>query len=249
MKKAGNHILYPGWGIPILIVFLLGFHFSVGAQNRLLPPVSLQNDGSLVYPSDSLGNRVPDFSYCGYRSSDVPVPFVPVKIVVPVPGGDATSEIQKAIDYVASLPVDESGFRGALLLQPGLFRVSGRFTIKTPGIVIRGSGWGDKGTVLLADGTDRETLFRIEGEPDEFSDDTVFIGEDYLPAGSPKLKVEHPDGLKPGDRIQIVRPATQAWIDHIGMKEFGGETEWLGWRAGYDNMQWIRSIEAIDGKP
>ena len=31
----------------------------------------------LVYTPDSLGNRIPDFSYCGYKASATSIPFVP----------------------------------------------------------------------------------------------------------------------------------------------------------------------------
>ena len=70
-----------------------------------MPPLSF-NKGQLVYTSDQLGNRIPDFSYCGYMASEKPIPTVAVKVIVPVVKGDATLRIQAALDYVASLPVD-----------------------------------------------------------------------------------------------------------------------------------------------
>ena len=53
---------------------------------------------------DEHGNRVPDFSTCGYAGGDRPIPDAPVRVVVAPVAGDETARIQKAIDYVASLP-------------------------------------------------------------------------------------------------------------------------------------------------
>ncbi|MDR0833773.1 MAG: hypothetical protein LBN93_06260, partial [Candidatus Symbiothrix sp.] len=75
-----------------------------------------QNIAAQIAP-DSLGNRIPDFSYCGYQASNVPIPELPVKIIVPLTTGDATALIQDAVDQVAQLPLDKNGFRGAILLR------------------------------------------------------------------------------------------------------------------------------------
>ncbi|MGD0342777.1 MAG: hypothetical protein ABSA76_13825, partial [Bacteroidales bacterium] len=65
-------------------------------------PIQISSDGKLIYKADDNGDRVPDFSYCGYMASEVPVPDVPVKVIVPVMEGDATDKIQSAINYVSS---------------------------------------------------------------------------------------------------------------------------------------------------
>ena len=80
-------------------------------------PIQAGTDGKLTYTADSTGDRVPDYSYCGYMLSEVPIPDVPVKAVVPAMTADATATIQTAIDYVSSLPLDKQGFRGAVLLE------------------------------------------------------------------------------------------------------------------------------------
>lgn len=54
-----------------------------------LPPLS-NVKGKLTYVADSLGNRVPDFSYCGYMGGDKAISDAPVMVVVPVKTGDAT---------------------------------------------------------------------------------------------------------------------------------------------------------------
>src|SRR4051812_30033835 len=98
-------------------------------QVRPPSPVAAGRDGRLAYAADSLGNRIPDFSHCGYMSGGVQIPDVPVRVVVPYKKGDATQRIQGAIDYVASLPEDDHGFRGAVLLQKGNYEIAGALRI------------------------------------------------------------------------------------------------------------------------
>ena len=68
---------------------------------------------------DERGDRIPDFSFCGFRASEAPIPEAPIRVVVsPVPGDDGV-RIQAAIDFVATLEPNEQGLRGAVLLAPG----------------------------------------------------------------------------------------------------------------------------------
>lgn len=135
--------------------------FAQGKPKPPVPPVKVNGDGKLVYTADSLGNRVPDFSYCGYMSGEQPIPDVPVRVVVPVKAGDATLRIQAAIDYVASLPAGKDGIRGAVLLEKGTYEVNGTLEINHSGVILRGCGMGESGTVLLATGLDRATFIRV----------------------------------------------------------------------------------------
>src|SRR3954466_12707869 len=87
------------------------------AQNtpNILPSTSLVYpglDGKLVYVSDSLGNKIPDFSNAGFRGGGVAIPYIPVKATVWPKVGDNSANIQAAIDKVSAMPLDASGFRG-----------------------------------------------------------------------------------------------------------------------------------------
>ena len=104
--------------IACLILLTNSFYIAAQKEAKPLPPLSFER-GKLIYTTDSLGNRIPDFSYCGYKASEQPIPTIPVKVIVPVAKGDATLRIQSALDHVASLPLDANGFRGAVLLQKG----------------------------------------------------------------------------------------------------------------------------------
>src|SRR5690349_25137634 len=103
------------------ILCLLILPFMAGAQQRPAydTSVKITPEGKLTYLPDANGDRVPDFSYCGYMLSETPIPDVPVKVIVPAMNTDATKKIQSAIDYVSSLPLDAAGFRGTVLLEKG----------------------------------------------------------------------------------------------------------------------------------
>ena len=84
----------------------------------------------------------PIFPPAGYAGGDRQIPDAPVRVVVSPVDGDETARIQKAIDYVASLPADTNGIRGAVLLLKGRHEVFGRLQITNSGVVLRGQGDG-----------------------------------------------------------------------------------------------------------
>jgi hypothetical protein len=115
-------------------------------------------DGALVYVPDDKGNIIHDTSHAGYRGGGVAIPTVPAKETVwPVPG-DNTAHVQAAIDRVAASPLDRNGFRGAVLLKAGLYRMATPITIQASGVVLRGEGMGDTGTILIGTGTGRTAV-------------------------------------------------------------------------------------------
>ncbi len=222
---------------------------AVGGAPKVkpVPPVSLDKDGRLVYAADEQGNRVPDFSYCGYKASEQSIPMVPVKVVVPVKEGDATSRIQSALDYVASLPADAHGMKGAVLLEKGTYKLNGRLVLKSSGVVLRGSGMQADGTVLLAAGKDRETLIRVAGGDVSSVSAPCKVLQKYVPVNANRIAVENAATFQKGQSVFIRRPSTREWIDFLGMNSFGGETEWLGWKPGERDLVWDRKIVEIKG--
>jgi hypothetical protein len=181
-------------------------------------------DGKLTYPAYSeRGDRLPDFSWCGYRGGGVALPRPPVKVTLePVAGeGDDLARIQKALDTVGEMPLDEKGFRGAVLLKKGTFRVGGTLNFNKSGVVLRGEGDGEDGTVVIASARKKYTVIMIggSGAPKEFDDTKQEILADYVPVGSRTFKVKDASAYKVGDEVMVCREANQAWIDAIGMKE------------------------------
>lgn len=50
-------------------------HFKTTPQS----PVHITETDELVYKSYPNGDRIPDFSFCGYRQSEYPIPWVDAK--------------------------------------------------------------------------------------------------------------------------------------------------------------------------
>jgi hypothetical protein len=213
------------------------------------PIISTGADGRLVYDTDKEGNRVPDFSTCGYAGGDRQIPDAPVRAVVSPVSGDETARIQKTIDYVAALPTDTNGVRGAVLLLAGRHEVFGQLELTNSGVVLRGEGDGTNGTVLVAAGTDRRTLIQIEGVSDASTDSNPGwqIASNYVPVGATTIQLQDAGGLKEGDRIFITRPATKEWINELGMTDFGGGlNDWrLVWKAGGYDVLWDRTVKKV----
>jgi Family of unknown function (DUF6298) len=236
----------------ILFVIFFGVALALNAAPKKLSPIiSVGADGKLVYDADEHGNRVPDFSNCGYFGGDKQIPDAPVRVFVAPISGDEAARIQKAIDYVADLPPDTNGVRGAVLLLKGRHEVFGSLQITNSGVVLRGQGADTNGTILVAAGIDRRTLIRIAGKKDSSSRSNANwqITDDYVSVGATSFHLKDVNGLKIGDTIDIVRPSTKEWIDALGMTEFGGGLgDWrLIWHAGSYDLVWDRVIQKIDG--
>lgn len=247
-RNPKTPLLRRGWGRLFLLLFC-GFNSfaakTVAPKVQAVPPITRAADGRLSYTKDSQGNRIPDFSYCGYLASELGIPTVAVKVIVPAKEGDATIRIQSALDFVASLPMDKDGFRGAVLLGKGVHSVSGGLKLNASGVVLRGSGTDQ--TVLLASGTDRRTLIRVLGKNDKKRSPEIKISDAYVPVNAMSFHVAEISGFKIGDQIQIRRPSTQNWIDTLKCRSFGGGLSSLGWKPGRQDIFWNRKITRISG--
>jgi hypothetical protein len=237
----------------LFIFFLNGF--IVKAQD-IPPTTSLVypgTDGRLVYVADSLGNKIPDFSNAGYKGGGVPIPYVAIKETVwPVPG-DNSDNIQAAIDRVSALPRDASGFRGTVLLKMGTYDLEKPIYIKASGVVLRGEGMSDIGTILIgkipkekqASPFGRSALVNIGGAsgttPQE--DTKQIITDKYVPVGKRSFNIVSAKGFKTGDRVLVRRIGNQEWIKAIG--EDSTSVGRYRWRPF--NINWDRVIVEVKG--
>lgn len=190
-------------------------------------------DGRLVYGADPNGNRIPDFSTAGYGGGGVPIPSVPVSATLdPQPAGDDTPRIQAALDALAQKPLAENGFRGALLLRAGTYRIAGSIRLATSGIVLRGEGSGESGTVFVAEGEPR-TLIRIGGEGQwQPAGARHTILSSYVPVGASTLTVDDADDLQANDRVIVEWSMDADFIHSIGMDRIPAR------RDGQTIFQW-----------
>src|SRR5690625_1035964 len=209
-------------------------------------------NGNMIYETDERGNRIPDFSNAGYGGGGVAIPDVPVKITLTPIEGDNTGQIQAAIDELATFDRDSNGFRGALLLKRGTYTIDGKLTVSASGIVIRGEGQDEDGTILIAAGTTKRTLIEVSGKgrPREVPGTRQNIIDPYVPVGAKSFEIENAAGFEVGDEIIVFRPSTVEWISAIGMDAIPPRSDGLPvhqWKAGSRNILYDRIITAIDG--
>ncbi|KAG0339349.1 hypothetical protein BG000_002320 [Podila horticola] len=232
---------------------------------------------------DSCGNTIPDFSRVGYREGHVRIPFVPVQMVVEPsldPVSDDTTRIQAAIDYVATLPLqcigqDGARIRGAVLLKAGTYRVAGALIINASGVVLRGEGHDDQGTIVVATGaiqrdfilvngmltSDMGTvemqrtkahtreMMPVNGYRGSKKPVTYTKGGVFIPTGTTHIPVQCIDGYNVGDAIVIERPGTEEWINDIGMDKLPprpGNVPSTQWTGKSFTFRFERRIVAID---
>jgi hypothetical protein len=211
-------------------------------------------DGRLVYkPYNDRGDTIPDFSLCGYGQGDEEIPIVRVvKTLEPMEGDtDDLPRIQAAIDEVANLPLNADGFRGAILLKKGTYRLSNTLRIAESGIVLRGEGEGDGGTRLH--GTTRKAydLIQVKGRTarTEHPETKQKITDVYVPVGAKTITVADGKAFKPGDTILVTRNGNAAWITEIGMDRIqgrpGNESSTRQWQPF--SLSFDRVVTAVDG--
>lgn len=227
-----------------LRTILLGL-LSLGFVQGYAQTFALQvKDDRITYLDDEQGNRILDFSYCGYKSSEQDIPDVRNAVFVSWTAGDNTARIQRAIDYVASLVPDASGFRGAVLLDQGEFSLSESLRIAASGIVLRGVD--KEKTILLKKGVDRGALIYMEGTDDLKTQDTLQVLSKYVPVNARTLEVASGTSLRKGDRVMVNRPSEKDWIASLGCDIFGGGIGALGWKEGDMDLSWDRTVTEVN---
>ncbi len=202
--------------------------------------------GRMIRQPDALGNRLLDYSGAGYKGGTVPIPNVTVKTnLAPVAGDDGAS-IQGAINYVASLPLDTNGFRGAVLLSAGEYQIAGSIIITNSGVVLRGVGDGsdtNSNTILRDTGTTQDSLIVVSGSGAlSYSSSARSITNNYVPVGARSFSVTNTSGLAVGNRVMVSRPSTANWIQDIGMDQVAP-----AWTAGSFDIYYDRMITRIEG--
>jgi len=207
------------------------------------------SEGKLVYVPDEQGNVIHDASHAGYGGGGVAIPNVPVRETVWPVAGDNSENIQAAIDRVSSRAPDANGLRGAVRLKAGYYRMAIPVRIQASGVVLRGDGMGDSGTVLIGTGTGRTegapgggtqgTLIVIAGASGVTTHDETrqALTDEYVPVGARSFRVASARGFKPGDTVVVRRHGNQAWIDAVGMN---GDTPASRWRPF--TIDWDRVV-------
>ncbi len=213
--------------------------------------VYLEN-GRLQSEADDATNRIPDFSHAGYRGGGVALPSIAEAIAIdPVPG-DNTVHIQDAIDAVAQMPADVDGYRGAVVLGPGVYEIAGSVRLNADGVVLRGAGDGSdpaENTIIRRTGNEEDPVVIVGGSgngrwKNELPDTRSDIVSSFVQVGSKAFEVAEPQKYSVGDNIIVYHPCTDAWLE---TKDYGATASEPPWSEGSYPLVFNRVITAIDG--
>lgn len=240
----------------LLFVFLLwGVVFNglvANAQIRWRSKwVSFDQNRKLIYQADEKGNVIPDFSRVGYHEGEDP-PVIQVVAELAPEEGDDKARIQAAINRIAARLPDNHGFRGCLLLKAGVYKVSDQITIASSGIVVRGEGNDEQGTVIVATGKKQYSLFKVQGEGrrKEIAGSRQLIEMSFVPVGTTKIVVSRGSAFNVDDDVVVFRPGSSNWISDLKMDQIPPRKDGRRvsqWKASSYDLHYERKITEIKG--
>ncbi len=204
------------------ICFMVSVSTAFSDERGISQWAWLGQDGRLAYQSTVQGDRIPDFSHAGYRGGGVALPNVPVVYTLQPADGDDTQRLQAAIDEVSLRPLDQAGFRGAILLKAGEFEITEQVNIRKSGIVLRGEGQGVDGTTLQVTGRSSSFWSRViqvsgQGNITQAESTRTSVIDTYVPAGAHILTVADASSFVPGDQVIVEVRKNQQWVNDLGM--------------------------------
>ncbi|MGN6367005.1 MAG: hypothetical protein ACTHN5_01965 [Phycisphaerae bacterium] len=247
-----------------MVASLVGCGMMVSADRAMPEPsgrkgvtnlVHVAGDGRLAYsPYDREGDVLPDFSVCGYEGGGVALPTVEAKVTLTPERGESDDgpRIQAAIDQVGKMGMGKDGYRGAVRLKKGVYRVAGTLKMNVSGVVLRGEGDGEDGTVLMATAAKQHDLIHVagSGEMQMAAGTGRDITDAYVPVGARTIHVKEAGVFKKGDTVLVVRPSTEKWIHFIKMDQIGGGHPRPGtrqWEPGGYDLHFDRVVSKVEG--
>lgn len=240
-----RNLIFPYRCCLSLILFLCS-HEPVSAQYVWQSEyLRMHSDGRLEYKPDDRGNIIPDFSRVGYHHGDRPIPSV--KVVAEVfPSSDDQRAIQAVIDRVSKRERDPQGFRGAILLGPGTYRIAGTLRIDSSGVVLRGSG---SATRLIATGNAKRSLIRVvgAGTPQEIKGTRQVVTDRFIPTGRFDLEVRNARSFQPGDEVIVEIKVNDRWVKDLKMDRIEVRAGTVQWDASGYRFSVQRRIVSITG--
>jgi hypothetical protein len=212
--------------------------------------IKFSPDGSLRYIPDEKGNIIPDFSRVGYNNGDSEIPDITIVKTIQATGTDADQgNIQNAIDEVSKKEADKSGFKGAVLLKKGLYKISSTLIIHTSGVVLKGEADTENGTKILFTADKQLPLLAAAGTGSirEIPATRVKITDAFVPVGARSFSVSSAKDFIAGDKIILYRPGTKQWIEDLKMDQIVERQGTKQWQATEYNLMYERVITKVEG--
>jgi hypothetical protein len=216
----------------VLIALSVNLSLTANAQTNKSATsewVTLDGQNKLVYKTLEKGDKIMDFSYAGYMGGGVAIPSVPVKVTLRPVAGDNTDAIENAINEVAKMkPVN--GLKGAVLLNAGIYNCDRPININESGVVLRGSGSGENGTIINMTGKPHVCISVRGVMSSKTIGNATTVSDAYVPSAAYSFNVSDASGFKVGDTIRITKPVTEAWVKFMGMDKMvrnGKKQTWV----------------------
>src|SRR5262249_22649643 len=130
------------------------------------------------------------------------------------------------------------------------YKIDGSIRIATSGVVLRGEGQDENGTVLIATKRQQHSLIEIKGPGfGKPSSTAVEIRDDYVPVGAHSFRLMSVKDLRVGANVIVRRVGNKDWIHEIAMDRItprasdpSGTKQWEPFNLDYE-----RVIVGIDG--
>lgn len=176
--------------------------------------------------TDGQGNSLPDFSFAGYRSSDVSLPSsIESLVTLDASSGDQTARIQAALNQVSAAG------GGAVKLGEGTFPISSGLDLAS-NVVLRGSGVSSTKISLSKMSTGRPVFSMGNGTDRKVNPFlSSSITDTFVGIGSNVVTVSDANGFRAGQTVFVNRAATDKWIRDNGMADLirnGTAQTWIG---------------------
>jgi len=229
--------------LKVVLLLVILTSYSCKKSEELPTPIT-----HIDYKKENL----PDFSYAGYKRSEAPIPFVKEEITLNADGENDYERIQDAINNLAKRPLT-NGFRGAILLKAGTYYINNTLKITSSGIVLRGEGQGQNGTILIDIRNGKSIPSQIQSRKEQslialIGNTKIFnslglearIQTGYVKVGSTKFEITDNPGFNVGDTISVIKTTNSNWIQNLGMEQYG-------WTSNIYQIGHPRLISKIEG--
>lgn len=176
--------------------------------------------------TDGHDNHLPDFSFAGYHSSDLPLPSsIAPLVTLNAASGDQTARIQAALNQASAAG------GGAVMLGKGNFQISSGLNISSK-VVLRGSGVFSTKFILSKISNGRPVFNMGNGTNSQIKPSlSSSITNAFVGIGSSVVTVNNPQGFHTGQAVFVNRAATAKWIRDNGMADLvrdGKPQTWIG---------------------
>lgn len=201
--------------------------------------------------------RLPDFSYAGYHSGEKPIPSPSQSASVLTFGARPNDEIDDSAAFQKAI---DSTQTGVILIPKGRYILSNFLEIKKSGIVLRGEGQGQDGTILYMP----KPATEISGKKDYgfatggSGQIISFSGANTSPyltnvkpgaqRGTHTVTVDNPSKIKAGDKVMLQVNDDKlggAFWRHLHNDRLNSWQELVDWAAA--SGKWLFTVTKVKG--